>query len=500
SLNLGAALSLSVTTDGSTGVTYQWKRDGVALVGATGPNLVIAAAGLSDAGTYTCEVTNAFGTSTSAAATVAVSAAPILASALKSSSVYVGDTVTLSAAFTGSPAPTYSWTKDGVTIPSATDSTYIFIPASTGESGVYAVTALNIYGSTTSSATVTVNAKPSSFLNITSGFSYGQNFDGLEKSGSSYSVRASNYAPWADGSTNGATNGGTSFEGWYCTMDQGFLGYRTLNPGGSAILTTPPPESQSGVLSMGNNGNNDRAFGGLPWTNNKIYMGLRLKNGTGKILNGCSVTYVIEQYSATTSGKSDTTLTFASQINAAALKTGTWTSQLTYTPPTTNSTSYVNLNGYSSSYRTTNTVTLSNLNVGTNQDLWLRWTVATTSSEPLALGIDDVSINSLVVTNLPQTINFTLSKNSLTYGESAPVATVSATSGNPVTLTSSSNSVIAVSSNNLLTVVGAGTTVLTANQGGDSTWAAATPVQQVVTVNKAPQTITFGLSPATAKV
>ena len=44
------------------------------------------------------------------------------------------------------------------------------------------------------------------------------------------------------------------------------------------------------------------------------------------------------------------------------------------------------------------------------------------------------------------------------------------------------------------------TTVLTANQGGDSTWAAATPVQQVVTVNKAPQTITFGLSPATAKV
>ena len=87
SLNLGAALSLSVTTDGSTAVTYQWKKDGVALVGATGSNLVIAAAGLSDAGTYTCEVTNAYGTSTSAAATVAVSAAPILATALKSSSV-----------------------------------------------------------------------------------------------------------------------------------------------------------------------------------------------------------------------------------------------------------------------------------------------------------------------------------------------------------------------------------------------------------------------------
>ncbi|NBQ65719.1 MAG: hypothetical protein EBT95_09390 [Verrucomicrobia bacterium] len=79
SLNLGATLSLSVATDGSTAVSYQWRKDGVALVGATGPNLVIAAAGLSDAGTYTCEVSNAYGTSTSSAATVAVSAAPILA-------------------------------------------------------------------------------------------------------------------------------------------------------------------------------------------------------------------------------------------------------------------------------------------------------------------------------------------------------------------------------------------------------------------------------------
>ena len=118
----------------------------------------------------------------------------------------------------------------------------------------------------------------------------------------------------------------------------------------------------------------------------------------------------------------------------------------------------------------------------------------------MALGIDDLSINSLVVTNLTQTISFTLSKSSLTFGESAPVATVSATSGLPVTVTSSSSSVIAVGSNNVLTVIGAGTTVLTANQAGDATWAAATPVQLVVTVNKAPQIITFGLNPASAKV
>jgi len=228
-------------------------------------------------------------------------------------------------------------------------------------------------------------------------------------------------------------------------------------------------------------------------------MGLRLKNSTGKIITGCTVSYLVEQYSATTSGKSDTTLTLATQVNAAALKAGTWTPQSTYTPVAT-AASYTNINGSSSTYRTTNTVVLSNLNVGTNQDLWLRWTVATSSAEPVALGIDDVSINALVVTNLPQSISFSLSKNSLTFGDSAPEATVSSTSGLPVTLTSSANSVIAVGSNNVLSVVGAGSTVLTANQAGDGTWAAALSVQKTVVVNPASQTITFALNPATAKV
>jgi acetyl esterase/lipase len=497
SLNLGATISLSVTTDGSSSVTYQWKKDGVDITGATGPAVVITAAGLSDAGTYTCSVTNSYGTSTSAAATVAVSAAPALATALKNTTVYVGDTVTLSAAFTGSPAPTYSWAKNGVAIPGATDSTYTFIPATTTESGAYTVTALNTYGSLSSSATVTVNSLPTSFKNISSAsFTYTQNFDGLEKSGTTYTVRASSYAPWADGGTNGTS----SFEGWSCTLDQGFLGYRTLNTSSSSILSTPPTVDQSGLLSMGSSSSStDRSLGGLPWVNNKVYMGMRFKNGTGKVLNGCTVSFAVEQFSSTTSGKSDTTLTFATQVNAASLKTGTWVSQGVYSPGNT-STSYANLNGAASANRTTTTVVLSGLNVGPNDDLWLRWTVGSTSSEPLAMGIDDLAINSMVLVNNPQTISFDLSKNSLTYGDAAPVVTTSATSALPVAITSSSPGVVAVSSNNVLSVVGAGTAVLTANQAGDVTWAAAPPIQKTVVVNPAFQTITFGLNPSTAKV
>jgi hypothetical protein len=327
---------------------------------------------------------------------VAVSAAPVLVTALKNTTVYVGDTVTLSAAFTGSPAPTYSWTKNGVPLAGATDSTYTFIPAATTESGTYTVTALNTYGMISSSATVTVNALPTSFKNISSAsFTYTQNFDGLEKSGTSYGVRASSYAPWVDGGTNGSA----SFEGWSCTLDQGFLGYRTLNTSSSSILSTPPTLDQSGLLSMGSSSSStDRSLGGLPWANNKVYLGMRLRNGTGKVLNGCTISFAVEQFSATTLGKSDTTLTLATQVNAASLKTGTWVSQGIYSPAVITG-SYTNINGASSVNRSTKTVVLDNLNIGPKQDLWLRWTVASTSSEPLAMGIDDLTINSLVLVN-----------------------------------------------------------------------------------------------------
>jgi hypothetical protein len=55
----------------------------------------------------------------------------------------------------------------------------------------------------------------------------------------------------------------------------------------------------------------------------------------------------------------------------------------------------------------------------------------------------------------------------------------------------SSDSTVATVSGNLVTIHKGGTTTLTATQAGDANWAAATPVQQVLTVNAASQTITF---------
>lgn len=67
--------------------------------------------------------------------------------------------------------------------------------------------------------------------------------------------------------------------------------------------------------------------------------------------------------------------------------------------------------------------------------------------------------------------------------------TAIASSGLPVSYLSSNESVATISGNTV-TIVGAGATTITASQAGDNTYRAAESVSQVLTVHKAPQTIT----------
>jgi hypothetical protein len=71
-LATGAPLTLSVSTAGSSGLTYQWYLNGTSIAGATGSTYSLANAGATDAGSYTVEISNGVATSTSSAATVTV--------------------------------------------------------------------------------------------------------------------------------------------------------------------------------------------------------------------------------------------------------------------------------------------------------------------------------------------------------------------------------------------------------------------------------------------
>jgi len=56
--------------------TFQWRKDGVDIAGATGATHAIAAAGPADEGAYTVEVRNVAGTVTSAPARLSVTSPP----------------------------------------------------------------------------------------------------------------------------------------------------------------------------------------------------------------------------------------------------------------------------------------------------------------------------------------------------------------------------------------------------------------------------------------
>ncbi|QSE97434.1 Ig-like domain-containing protein [Fulvivirga lutea] len=78
----------------------------------------------------------------------------------------------------------------------------------------------------------------------------------------------------------------------------------------------------------------------------------------------------------------------------------------------------------------------------------------------------------------------------VTFGDPDFELTATASSGLAVTYTSSDESVATVNGSTV-TIIGAGTTTITATQAGDDDFNAAVPVEQVLTVNKAAQTITF---------
>lgn len=74
-VNLGAAATFSVVASGSGTLQYQWQRGTTAISGATGASYTLASASAADDGaTFRCVVTSAYGTATSASATLKITA------------------------------------------------------------------------------------------------------------------------------------------------------------------------------------------------------------------------------------------------------------------------------------------------------------------------------------------------------------------------------------------------------------------------------------------
>ena len=86
SVAAGSAASFSVVAGGTAPLSYQWRKDGVAISGATSSTYSISSTATSDAGSYTVVVTNSAGTVTSNAASLTVNSV-IIRSTLSNLSV-----------------------------------------------------------------------------------------------------------------------------------------------------------------------------------------------------------------------------------------------------------------------------------------------------------------------------------------------------------------------------------------------------------------------------
>ncbi|MCX6951677.1 MAG: pectinesterase family protein [Verrucomicrobia bacterium] len=161
-VNAGQPATFSVAAFGSAPVTYQWQKNGGAVVGATASTLALTNVTAADAGSYAVVVTNSAASVTSSAALLAVNTAPVVTTQPVGATVAVGESVTFTVAASGSPAPTYQWSKNGTTITGATNATLTFASAQLSDTGVYTVRAINSVGAAAS--TPAVLAIPSTML------------------------------------------------------------------------------------------------------------------------------------------------------------------------------------------------------------------------------------------------------------------------------------------------------------------------------------------------
>jgi uncharacterized repeat protein (TIGR01451 family) len=161
-----AMASFSVVATGDAPLSYQWKKNGVNIGGATSASYAINPTSMADNGAqFTVDVTNAVGSVTSAIATLTVTPAPVPPSITTqpvSATVIAPANATFAVVATGDAPLAYQWRRNGVDIPGANGSSVVFGPTELAHSGsTFDVVVTNGAGMATSTmATLTVNAAP----------------------------------------------------------------------------------------------------------------------------------------------------------------------------------------------------------------------------------------------------------------------------------------------------------------------------------------------------
>ena len=212
SVATGETATFSVTATGGT-LSYQWKKNGTTIAGATSSTYTTPITSSADSGTkYSVSVSNTAGAVTSNTATLAVldkAVAPAITTQPADQTAITGQTATFSVSATGTSLK-YQWKKADKDIPGATLRTYTTPATSSADSGArYSVSVSNSL-STVTSNTVTLTVSDTAVAPSISSQPTAQSV--TEGQSATFSVTASGTAPliyqWQKDSTDisGATS------------------------------------------------------------------------------------------------------------------------------------------------------------------------------------------------------------------------------------------------------------------------------------------------------
>jgi len=140
-------MSVGVSTNATTPVSYQWLYNGTNILNAVDRILTLTNVQASAAGLYSVRVANPAATNFSAEAALFVNAPPVVIANPQTQAVTLGSNVTFTVAATGTPPFEYQWRRNGVPISGANGQSYTVAGAQTNQAGIYDVLVGNTFAS-----------------------------------------------------------------------------------------------------------------------------------------------------------------------------------------------------------------------------------------------------------------------------------------------------------------------------------------------------------------
>ncbi len=146
----GTPAAFTVTATGTAPLAYQWRKNGSPIPGATSATFNLAAVVAADAGAYDCEVSNSFGSATSAIASLVVDEAAAVTAQPADIQTCAGTPTAFTVTVTGTAPIAYQWRKDGSPIPGANSATFNLATVAAADAGAYDCEVSNTCGGATS--------------------------------------------------------------------------------------------------------------------------------------------------------------------------------------------------------------------------------------------------------------------------------------------------------------------------------------------------------------